>query len=37
MDELLRREGWRAAGMLHDLDEGDPEVFYYASDTSASA
>jgi hypothetical protein len=30
-------EGWRAAGMLHGLDEGDPEVFYYAPDTSASA
>ncbi|WP_371519144.1 N-acetyltransferase family protein [Kitasatospora sp. NBC_01300] len=28
MQRLLERAGWRAAGLLHGLDEGDPELFY---------
>lgn len=28
MQRLLRRAGWRAAGMVHGLDDGDPEIFY---------
>ena len=30
MHGLLRTTGWQPAGMLHGLDEGDPEVFYFA-------
>lgn len=29
MQRLLRREGWIPSGLIHGLDEGDPEVFYY--------
>ncbi|MFJ8436797.1 GNAT family N-acetyltransferase [Kitasatospora sp. NPDC094019] len=28
MQRLLQREGWRAVGMLHGLDEDDPELFF---------
>jgi hypothetical protein len=28
MQLLLRRAGWTPAGLLHGLDEGDPELFY---------
>jgi ribosomal protein S18 acetylase RimI-like enzyme len=28
MQRLLHRIGWRPVGMVHGLDEGDPEVFY---------
>ncbi|MFF2547143.1 GNAT family N-acetyltransferase [Kitasatospora sp. NPDC058063] len=28
MRRLLQRAGWRQAGLLHGLDEGDPELFY---------
>ncbi|GLZ76564.1 hypothetical protein Afil01_13710 [Actinorhabdospora filicis] len=28
MQRLLARCGWEACGMVHGLDEGDPEVFY---------
>jgi GNAT superfamily N-acetyltransferase len=30
MHNLLRDDGWRPAGMLDGLDEGDPEIFYFA-------
>jgi ribosomal protein S18 acetylase RimI-like enzyme len=28
MQQLLQRAGWSAVGLLHGLDEGDPELFY---------
>ncbi|GAA2141636.1 GNAT family N-acetyltransferase [Streptomyces synnematoformans] len=28
MQLLLQRVGWRPVGLLHGLDEGDPELFY---------
>ncbi|MFD9835923.1 GNAT family N-acetyltransferase [[Kitasatospora] papulosa] len=28
MQRLLRRAGWSPAGLLHGLDEGDPELFF---------
>ncbi|MFF9402504.1 GNAT family N-acetyltransferase [Streptomyces sp. NPDC014744] len=28
MQQLLQRAGWRPVGLLHGLDEGDPELFY---------
>ncbi|MFR9722722.1 GNAT family N-acetyltransferase [Streptomyces sp. MS19] len=28
MQRLLRSAGWEAAGLLHGLDEGDPELFF---------
>ncbi|NBE99922.1 GNAT family N-acetyltransferase [Nonomuraea sp. KC401] len=28
MQRLLQRIGWRSVGMVHGLDDGDPEVFY---------
>lgn len=28
MQRLLHRAGWRPVGLLHGLDEGDPELFY---------
>lgn len=28
MQRLLRRAGWTPAGLVHGLDEGDPELFY---------
>ncbi|MFI8008060.1 GNAT family N-acetyltransferase [Streptomyces sp. NPDC086010] len=28
MQRLLRRAGWSPSGLLHGLDEGDPELFY---------
>ncbi|MEU8698653.1 GNAT family N-acetyltransferase [Streptomyces sp. NPDC048680] len=36
MRRLLRRAGWTPAGLLHGLDEGDPELFYLGPrDTAA--
>ncbi|WTY09539.1 GNAT family N-acetyltransferase [Streptomyces canus] len=28
MQQLLQRAGWRPVGLLHGLDEGDPELFH---------
>jgi hypothetical protein len=28
MQRLLQRAGWSPVGLLHGLDEGDPELFY---------
>ncbi|GIH24012.1 hypothetical protein Aph01nite_23220 [Acrocarpospora phusangensis] len=28
MQRLLQRTGWQPAGLVHGLDDGDPEVFY---------
>ncbi|MFI7060201.1 GNAT family N-acetyltransferase [Kribbella sp. NPDC050124] len=28
MQQLLQRTGWSATGLLHGLDESDPELFY---------
>ncbi|MEJ2859243.1 MULTISPECIES: GNAT family N-acetyltransferase [unclassified Saccharothrix] len=28
MQRLLQRVGWKPVGLLHGLDEGDPELFY---------
>ncbi|MFD9866218.1 hypothetical protein ACFXI8_15045 [Streptomyces niveus] len=28
MRRLLSRAGWQRTGILHGLDEGDPELFY---------
>lgn len=28
MQRLLEKAGWRGVGMVHGLDDGDPEVFY---------
>ncbi|MFJ7630855.1 hypothetical protein ACIQZN_30680 [Streptomyces sp. NPDC097595] len=28
MQRLLQRAGWTPAGLLHGLDEDDPELFY---------
>ncbi|WP_245234515.1 GNAT family N-acetyltransferase [Streptomyces flavochromogenes] len=28
MQRLLQRAGWSPMGLLHGLDEGDPELFY---------
>ncbi|MFB7544137.1 N-acetyltransferase family protein [Streptomyces zaomyceticus] len=28
MQRLLRRAGWDSVGLVHGLDEGDPELFY---------
>jgi GNAT superfamily N-acetyltransferase len=28
MQRLLERRGWTPCGMLHGLDDGDPEIFY---------
>ncbi len=30
MQRALKALGWQACGMLHGLDEGDPEIFYFA-------
>ncbi len=30
MHQLLKSLGWQACGMVDALDEGDPEVFYFA-------
>ena len=32
MQRLLARLGWRSAGIVYGLDEGDPELFYLAPD-----
>ncbi len=36
MQRLLRRRGWIASGLLHGLDEGDPEIFFLRSPGTAS-
>ncbi|MFC9747615.1 GNAT family N-acetyltransferase [Streptomyces niveus] len=33
MQRLLQRAGWSPVGLLHGLDEGDPELFYLATPT----
>lgn len=33
MQHLLQRVGWRPVGLLHGLDEGDPELFYLCPST----
>jgi GNAT superfamily N-acetyltransferase len=33
MQQLLQRAGWQPVGLLHGLDEGDPELFYLAPST----
>jgi GNAT superfamily N-acetyltransferase len=33
MQRLLHHAGWRPAGLLHGLDEGDPELFYLCPGT----
>ncbi|TDD11688.1 N-acetyltransferase [Nonomuraea deserti] len=35
MQRLLQRIGWRPVGMVHGLDDGDPEVFYLCASQSA--
>ncbi|MFJ2269410.1 GNAT family N-acetyltransferase [Streptomyces sp. NPDC087849] len=37
MQRLLRRAGWSPVGLLHGLDEGDPELFYLCPQESAAA
>ncbi|MFB8027447.1 GNAT family N-acetyltransferase [Streptomyces sp. NPDC056465] len=37
MQRLLRRAGWTPAGLLHGLDEGDPELFYLRPTTDGPA
>ncbi|MGN9788775.1 N-acetyltransferase family protein [Nonomuraea sp. ZG12] len=34
MQRLLQRVGWRPVGMVHGLDDGDPEVFYLCTSQS---
>jgi ribosomal protein S18 acetylase RimI-like enzyme len=34
MQRLLQRVGWRSVGMVHGLDDGDPEVFYLCTSQS---
>ncbi|WP_448321838.1 N-acetyltransferase family protein [Streptomyces sp. CO7] len=34
MQRLLHRAGWTPAGLLHGLDEGDPELFYLCPPTA---
>jgi GNAT superfamily N-acetyltransferase len=34
MQLLLQRVGWRPVGMVHGLDDGDPEVFYLCTSQS---
>ena len=36
MQRLLRRRGWSASGLLHGLDEGDPEIFFLKSPSPAT-
>ncbi|MEV8421619.1 GNAT family N-acetyltransferase [Streptomyces niveus] len=33
MQRLLQRAGWSPVGLLHGLDEGDPELFYLVTPT----
>ncbi|WP_405467650.1 GNAT family N-acetyltransferase [Streptomyces canus] len=33
MQQLLQRAGWHPVGLLHGLDEGDPELFYLCPST----
>ncbi|WP_369199332.1 GNAT family N-acetyltransferase [Streptomyces sp. PU-14G] len=37
MQRLLRRAGWLPVGLLHGLDEGDPELFYLRPNTRPHA
>jgi ribosomal protein S18 acetylase RimI-like enzyme len=34
MQRLLQRAGWQSVGMVHGLDEDDPEVFYLCTSRS---
>jgi GNAT superfamily N-acetyltransferase len=36
MQQLLQRAGWHPVGLLHGLDEGDPELFYLCPSTRPS-
>lgn len=36
MQRLLTRSGWQSVGILYGLDEGDPELFYVRSPSSAT-
>ncbi|MFG3531015.1 GNAT family N-acetyltransferase [Streptomyces sp. NPDC047917] len=37
MQRLLQRAGWSPVGLLHGLDEGDPELFYLCQWQAAAA
>ncbi|WP_406163621.1 MULTISPECIES: GNAT family N-acetyltransferase [unclassified Streptomyces] len=37
MQRLLQRVGWSPVGLLHGLDEGDPELFYLCRPDRADA
>lgn len=37
MQRLLQRAGWTPAGLLHGLDEGDPELFYLCPEELVAA
>jgi ribosomal protein S18 acetylase RimI-like enzyme len=37
MQRLLARLGWRSAGIVYGLDEGDPELFFLAPDQKPTA
>ncbi|MFE2019111.1 GNAT family N-acetyltransferase [Streptomyces sp. NPDC059499] len=37
MQRLLQRAGWSPVGLLHGLDEGDPELFYLCPREPAAA
>ncbi|MFI7108237.1 GNAT family N-acetyltransferase [Nonomuraea sp. NPDC050227] len=37
MQRLLQRVGWQPVGMVHGLDEGDPEVFYLCTSPSTES
>ena len=37
MQRVLARLGWRSAGIVYGLDEGDPELFYLAPDAEPTA
>lgn len=37
MQRLLQRAGWSPVGLLHGLDEGDPELFYLCPGEPAAA
>ncbi|MEU8323958.1 GNAT family N-acetyltransferase [Nonomuraea sp. NPDC048881] len=37
MQRLLQRVGWQPVGMVHGLDEGDPEVFYLCTSQSTES
>ncbi|MFJ9950076.1 GNAT family N-acetyltransferase [Kitasatospora sp. NPDC091207] len=37
MQRLLRRAGWSPVGLLHGLDDGDPELFYLCRPRTGTA